>query len=161
MESFFEAPDVAEVASSLINSIPEHSALRGVKIAYLFTDKKQKDGATDKIDWAYAKLVPKELRASDDSMPWFIIVVNQYVWQELDETERKALIDHELCHCQIKINKDGYRMPSMKNHDYSDFGGVIARYGAWSPSLKEWSKHIKAEQLDLFEKTAVQEEVEL
>ena len=157
MESMYEAPEVAEVANSLINSVPEHFGLKGVKIAYLFSDKKQKDGAIDRINWSYVKPTGKELRAHDDGVPWFVMVINEYVWQELDENQRKALIDHELSHCKIQINGEGFRSPVTKQHDYSDFSGVIARYGAWSPTLKDWGQHIKSDQLDMFEKVEVQE----
>lgn len=157
MESLYEAHDVEEVAKGLINSVPEHYDLKGVKIAYLFTDKKQKDGGIGKITWAYVRPTNKELRAHDDTIPWFVMVVNEYVWQELDEKQKKALVDHELCHCKIRVNKEGFRSPVTKQHDYSDFSGVLARHGAWSPTLRNWGEHIKAKQIDMFEEVESKE----
>ncbi len=139
------AEEIEQIARQVINDVPEHQDLQDVKIGYLFDDQLPKLDSEGGMTWAYARKVPIEMLVYDEKLPWFIIVVNKYQWDALDTGERKALIDHELCHCRIKIDKNGLRSAAMRKHDYSEFLGVVERHGAWTPSLKHMASHMQTE----------------
>lgn len=57
----------------------------------------------------------------------YVMVIAEDEWHELTMDQRKALIDHELCHCGF--DDDGE--PSIFGHDLEEFGAVIERHGLW------------------------------
>lgn len=77
----------------------------------------------------------------------FIIWFAQDVWEELDHIQRRALVDHELCHCTIDNEK-----AKMKSHDLNEFLCIFERYGFWWPQSEEAERVFQA-QLGLGEVT--------
>lgn len=70
-----------------------------------------------------------EERAEFDFSMWFA----WDEWQMLEEYQRDAIVDHELCHC----GWDEAGKPFLINHDIGEFNAIIARYGLWWPSGDE------------------------
>ena len=99
----------------------------------------------------------KELAAYD-----FVIILQAEFFQSGDVTEaqRRALLDHELTHATIRVDKDGepvvdergrtqYR---IRKHDIEEFEGVIRRNGVYKRDLETFAKTIlglNAKQLKL------------
>ena len=67
------------------------------------------------------------------------IVIDKVAWDELDERERVALIDHELTHCVLKVDSDGkvvrddLNRPKLRvrKHDFQIgwFDEIVQRHG--------------------------------
>lgn len=77
--------------------------------------------------------------------PDFLLTFNADWAAQASDIEWCAVVDHELYHCAQ--NRDAYGMPkfhqdgspsfAMKGHDVSEFIGVVRRYGAVSPEVRE------------------------
>ena len=87
--------------------------------------------------WAKAKKVSQETETLIGAKADFIITVSEDVWEQLDDKQRMALIDHELCHC-LRGDDDKYGNPKweMVGHDIEEFFAVIKRHGDWSEDIK-------------------------
>lgn len=57
----------------------------------------------------------------------FILWLAQDVWQTLSETEREALVFHELMHC----DRDEAGRPALRTHDAAVFNREVELYGLW------------------------------
>jgi Putative phage metallopeptidase len=83
--------------------------------------------------------------------PWdFVILLNETVWMDPDfgDKQKKALLDHELCHATIATDKAGnarkdergrllYR---MRRHDIEEFRAVVKRHGCYKADLEEFAR---------------------
>lgn len=49
-------------------------------------------------------------------------------------TQKAALIDHELCHCDYD---DVEEVAGIRGHDVEEFREIIERYGLWRQDLVE------------------------
>ncbi len=77
----------------------------------------------------------------------FVIWFAKDVWEGvLNSAQRRALADHELCHCSML---DG---PSIRPHDVEEFSAVIARHGLWDQALMEMAQAIEQYKLPFEEK---------
>jgi hypothetical protein len=73
----------------------------------------------------------------------FIVLLNKEAWQTLDETQKKALIFHELCHAQVVIDADGNPKQDdrdrlvcrIRKHDVEEFRAVTDKFGLWTQDL--------------------------
>ena len=74
----------------------------------------------------------------------WIICLNRQAFQEFNEAQRRALIDHELCHAAAAYKKNGdkkfdaagrqcYR---VRKHDVEEFREIIQRHGCWKSDLE-------------------------
>lgn len=55
----------------------------------------------------------------------FIVTINKLFWDKMNVKERKALVDHELCHCGKSDN--GW---CIWPHDLEDFIGIVRGMGS-------------------------------
>lgn len=80
----------------------------------------------------------------------FIILLNREVWDDPEFTpdKKRALIDHELCHADISLDKEGipkeddrgrlvYR---MKKHDIEEFHAIVDRHGLYKADLVRFAE---------------------
>ena len=140
------ADEAKQIANELIAEVHQH--LRTARILYLFTTQKKKH--LDKVVLGKAsKLAPllKYLSSGMESVADgfdFILMFDVAEWQDLDAAQRKALVDHELCHCAV--GDDGWR---IRGHDVEEFRAVIERHGFWKYDLKAFGE--TAQQLPLIE----------
>lgn len=76
-----------------------------------------------------------------------MIEINKQAWDPLNKKQKRALIDHELCHCLWDVEKGLY----MRTHDVEEFSEIIKRHGLWQPDVQLFAeiavKHVK--QLEL------------
>jgi len=77
----------------------------------------------------------------------FLILLNEEFWssEEVDRSQRMALLDHELTHCQVKLDKQGEPVRDaagrpvwrIRRHDVEEFHDVARRWGLWTSTLEK------------------------
>jgi hypothetical protein len=106
----------------------------------------------------------KCIKASDlqrELVDWdFVILLNHEVWTATEFTKEKkmALLDHELCHAELALDKEGEpkvdaggrKQYRIRKHDFQEFNAIIERHGLWMKDLEVLGKTIQKLQLPLF-----------
>lgn len=123
-----------EYVVEMVHEVAEqcHARLDGTSIAVLFQDQATKCHGRAAI--ATASLPPKRMAPLLDGKYDFVICIAEPEWDELDEGQRKAVIDHELCHCALDPTSG---KPFIRPHDYEEFAEVVARHGMWRKDTAE------------------------
>lgn len=133
MARFKDAPDdVVELVQGLISLY--HEPLQDAKIGLLMRDEAPASGSM--ITLGQARKVSPEHRVLMDFD--FIIWFAQDEWDRLSTLQRRALADHELCHCSMWRGKT-----SIRRHDFEEFNCIIERYGFWRPTGKWTEKAVQ------------------
>lgn len=150
------APAVQRIATDLIAK--HHHHLDDVRIEYVFRSEaatsngKTVMGKARKITGLNAylsqPLEPDETPAGGE-VDYFVVEIAEDVWTILDDGQRKALVDHELCHCTTDWDKDGDLVLKIKAHDLEEFKAVVDRHGLWQPDLTSFAEAIPFQQLRL------------
>jgi hypothetical protein len=131
-----EAPaEVIRLATQLIEE--HHPDLAEASVAFVMRSKRGK--FLGKFVLGKASKVPDRLKPYIDFD--FLIWLSEEDWKELDPETKRALIDHELCHCTMQNGK-----PKMRAHDIEEFYCIAHRYGLWHPQLKLFGEAISAGQ---------------
>ena len=75
----------------------------------------------------------------------FVIILRRDFWQHAQVTalQRRALLDHELTHATVRLDKDGEpvidergrQVYRLRKHDIEEFGCIVARYGLYKRDL--------------------------
>jgi hypothetical protein len=73
----------------------------------------------------------------------FVIMLNKEAWPGLNLKEKRALIDHELCHANVVLDSDGEPKVDdadrlvcrIRKHDTEEFRDVVKRHGLWTSDL--------------------------
>lgn len=79
----------------------------------------------------------------------FIILLKKSFWQDLQVTpeQRRALLDHELCHCEVKLDERtgdpvyderGRKCFRLRKHDLEEFTAIARRYGCWKADIESF-----------------------
>lgn len=79
-------------------------------------------------------------------LPDFLIVIDAEFWAACSDVEADALLFHELAHVQQKLDKfgaprfdlNGMPVYGLVAHDVTAFKSEVARYGLWSPDLRDF-----------------------
>jgi hypothetical protein len=135
------APDVEKIAKELIRE--HHRHLTNVEIKFVFTDKIQKRAG--KETWGTARKVGS-LAAflagqdeNDEQATFFVITITEPIWSYLPPEKRRALVDHELCHCWIDLDDEGdHPKLILVGHDLEEFIQVIQRHGLWRDDVQKF-----------------------
>lgn len=103
------------------------------------------------------KRVAETLSASAQANPhdYFVIEIAQEAWRFLSDTQKIALVDHELCHLTTDYNDAGERVLAIAPHDVEEFAEVVKRHGLWSGDVKAFIN--QATQLSLIDTSKVAE----
>lgn len=145
MAGYGPAPEVAEMARPLIEE--HHPDLRDVPIVYVFRSRATAKGGRKVL--AKARVV-KGLHAflpalaSGDLTPhsefgydFFCMEVAADAWYDLTDSQRVALVDHELCHFAVAYDdEDNTRSLWIRAHDVEEFIEVARRHGQWEAGLQ-------------------------
>ncbi|SDU42295.1 putative metallopeptidase [Jiangella alkaliphila] len=72
-------------------------------------------------------------------------------WELLNEKQRVALVDHELCHFEVIEDDevDGGRRLATRGHDLEEFTAVVERHGLWRPEVEAFAGAAIGAQLEL------------
>lgn len=122
-----------EIAKQLIPE--DHPEVANAEILYLFTDKTVK--RRGKVQLA------RTMKASDliDHLSGgadFVIVFSSEPWAALSEEQRVALVDHQLCYCDMKTDKDGNEGFTLRAADFEGFTANIERHGLWNKNVADF-----------------------
>jgi len=87
----------------------------------------------------------RELAAFD-----FIVLLRKVFWADARVTDwqRRALLDHELCHGALKLDVNGEPIEDergrkvfrTRKHDVEEFSAIVERYGLWTGDLERMAK---------------------
>lgn len=151
MAEWMPAPEVEAIAESLIEEVDRHRDLGKARIEYVFIDPTPKSkgrmvwGRARKITGLSAHLAAatRPLRFREPA-PFFVVEIAHDVWSTLDERQRRALVDHELCHLWVDETDDGELVLGTAGHDVEEFRGVIARHGLWNRSTEAFARGLSA-----------------
>lgn len=144
MAEYWRCPDeVAAMADKIIDAY--HTHLEGARILFLFRDQAAKS-AGKLIAGKASKMSPKDNALADATPPYaFKIELAHDLWTLNNESWRRALLDHELCHCGGD-EEDGWEIIA---HDLEEFACIVERHGLWKSDVKDFCGRV--DQLDLFE----------
>lgn len=144
------APQVAEIADKLI--VEHHERLAGVKIEYVFRRKHTKShgrvvyGKCRKVGALAAFLAadppPGEFVDCSD-VALFVVEIAYDMWEMMTESERVALVDHELCHAAVTYDAEGDARLAIRGHDVEEFAEIIERRGLWTRELAEFGGSVQ------------------
>jgi hypothetical protein len=116
---------VLELANEIIAE--HHPDLEEFNIGFIFRSEASSSGGKRIIGQA-AKAPAKLAPFMDlDGIVWLALDF----WMNADALQKRALIDHELCH--FEVNNAGEL--TLRGHDIEEFREIITRYGLWSVDL--------------------------
>lgn len=87
-----------------------------------------------------AKCFPAADRAV--GAPDFSITLLLNWWELATDEQRRALVDHELCHCGLDDTGE-YEKPMSVPHEFEGFHAELARHGPWDHNLQRVDKQLK------------------
>lgn len=153
MPEYSLAQEAQLIGSDLIPKYHDH--LRTVRIEYVFNDSVIKTKGKEMLGRAKKKSGLDAFLAAnvseDEPQPFFVIEISKPAWDLLDSKQKKALVDHELCHCLWDVDKGIY----MRTHDVEEFSEIIKRHGLWQPDVELFAtiaaKHVKQINLPMDE----------
>lgn len=126
---YADATEVEAVARELIRKVPEHEHLASARIRYLFRSGSL--AHRGKAVYGRAIVLPERDRLLSGGYE-AVIVISRQIWDLLQPAQRRALVDHELCH--LTRNDDGDL--ALAQHDVEEFAAVIRRHGLWTEELR-------------------------
>lgn len=145
MTKFYQPTrDVIELVESVMKRYHPH--LEDARIGVLFRDEAPKSG--NGVTYGQAKRVKDDDKAAGLEYD-FIIWFAEDQWELMTEAQREALVDHELCHCDL-VEKDGKLQPKMRDHDITEFNCIIERHGLWWPGAEVTRQAIRSHTMPLF-----------
>lgn len=79
----------------------------------------------------------------------FVIILNKETWnaEGFGIKQKRALIDHELCHAQVATDKNGEvkrdtmgrKVYRTRKHDLEEFQDVVTRHGCYLKDIQEFA----------------------
>lgn len=128
-EEWIKAPEsVLKLADELIALY--HEPLLSANIGFVFRATADRSGEKLVLGKA-AKVSPRDKVYNNLD---FIIWLAQDWWMGiLTDHQRRALLDHELCHCKFDEESETFK---IRPHDIEEFQEIIERYGLWDESLR-------------------------
>jgi predicted metallopeptidase len=156
MASYARAPQIAEIASDLIEKVDDHKPLAGVPIFYVWRDTASKSkgrlvlAKARKVSGlnAFLSNITAGLPDVDANDSMFVVEVAADTWGRLTHDQQVALVDHELCHLQVDEDGDGRPVLSLRGHDLEEFAAIVERHGLWASDVAAFGSAV-AEQLAL------------
>lgn len=145
-------PEMYELLDELITE--HHDELFNARVALAFN-------TSWKPDTDGHRTIGRCRKVSDLEREWmpfdFIILLHKEFWTspEVTDEQRRALLDHELCHAGVAVDRDGE--PKLderdrlvfrtKKHTVEEFHEIITRHGIWKYELETfWETLQKAKQ---------------
>lgn len=130
--------DVEKMARDII--VKYHPELVNLKIAYIFKNKSIKSRGRE-CNAQISKVSPKVQAICEVD---FVVTLSAPRWQELNEIQHSALLDHELSHILITENEStGEEKRQMVCHDVEEFLSVIRRWGLTVLDLEMLGKAVR------------------
>lgn len=147
-----EATDtVGSIAGGLIPNY--HPELSTARMNYVFVSEASKKGGIELLG---------RVKKVSGFLEWvlesdFLIEIPMDKWNELEEHQRTALIDHLLERCTGEEDeKTGEMRWRLREPDVQEFSSILDRHGAWNNQLAGFVSVAKRVNIDGF----IEEEVE-
>jgi len=129
----------------MLNELVEqhHEELTNARIALAWnlSWKPDVDGRVTLGKCKLASDLDRELAAFD-----FVIILRQEFFQDpqVKDTQRRALLDHELSHATVRLDDEGEpiedergrKVYRIRKHDIEEFSGIVARHGLYKRDLE-------------------------
>lgn len=114
-----------------------------IAMAWRLDVKPNKDGFVELGKCKKGSDLDRELHHFD-----FVIMLNKIFWDRFSTAQKRALVDHELCHAQVSVDSEGEVVRDERNrevyrirrHDIEEFRDVVARHGFYKADLVEFAK---------------------
>lgn len=135
-ENYSEADEPTAIARELIQK--HHPHLAEARIVCLFELADEPKTKNGKIVLASARKATGMLACF--SQRDFILTFHGKSWEELTSETKRALVMHELCHCDREDGKW-----ATKGHDLEEFGAVVEKFGLWHRGLQNMAAVIQEE----------------
>lgn len=117
-----------------------HPRLANSGIAVLMQDKATKKNG--KVVLGKAEKFPEKFLPFTQGIHYdFLVTFADDEWQNLDMHQRRALVDHELCHLEYDENLAA----TLRAHDVEEFVEIIERYGLWQPDIRRMANAIQGQ----------------
>ena len=122
---YTKAPEVEVLANAMIESFHEH--LKKANISYVYVDQARhmSDGRTILGQAAKRNKLDKLLSERKED---FVVIISKDRWEKMTEEERRALVDHELCHCGIMVDANGKEKFVLRGHPIEEFPENLKRF---------------------------------
>lgn len=116
-------------------------AMASIRCAWMLADTIDKDGHRKLGQMKLCSELEYQLHGADA-----ILITNREAWREMEDNQRKAYVDHELCHLRQKLGKDGQqeedesgrKLWRLAKHDLEEFRDVVARHGCYMSDIQEF-----------------------
>lgn len=145
------APDLAEMAAPIIAECHPH--LRGYPLRFGWRSKARKidgeakAGTAEIISGREACFLmtdaEKEMLGQEQGPKLFWVEISVIDWMVATVRQRVALLDHELRHCVIKLNRQFMPVMKIDPHDVEEFNDIVLRHGKWNPRLEAFAKALE------------------
>jgi len=129
--------DVIELAEKLIAAYNKNAL--DAEIGYRFRSKCAKRGGKT--------VLARTIKQSEAGKIFnggldFVLEIGDDAWQTLDDTQREALLLHEILHIKAEVDEEngGTVEFGLNSHDTEEFRKVIEVYGFWMPDIEELAK---------------------
>ena len=140
-----------DAAYKLLDEVRDkwHEDMYGAKIALAYRKrlKRDKDGIL---------MLGRCVRVTDlqkEFIPFdFIIILNREVWQDtaFDKKKKTALLDHEMCHATLALDKHhdrkndekGRTVYRLRHHDIEEFRSVVEHHGCYKADLVKFAESL-------------------
>lgn len=138
----------------------EHLSEARIALAWMLDVKADADGHLTLGKCKKATDLDREFREFD-----FVILLNATAWKQFSELQRAALVDHELHHAGLVLNKKtgdpvederGRKVYRVRKHDLEEFRGVVKRHGLYKSDLEEFAR--TCQEAPLFKEEAKADE---
>lgn len=127
-------PEVMKMVSSLIKDYHPHLLLIEEDIGVVFREKAREvaglviPGQTKKAPPLLPILTDKKFTYK------YVIEIGENAWQELDERQRMALLDHHLCAMKVEEDAESGEIKcSIRPPDFVGYKEEVERWGMWRP----------------------------
>lgn len=133
----YTLPEIDDPVHKLLRAVVKahHTTLDGAEIALVYEHGIKPD-CDGHLVWGRAKKVsPLEQSFREHD---FTIILNAEVWATLPAAAKRALLDHELCHCGVKTDDAGEPTFYMRKHDLEEFEDVVRRHGLWRSGVEDF-----------------------
>jgi len=145
----------------MLNKLIEqhHTELTNARVALAWNTswKADVDGRVKLGKCKKASDLDRELAAFD-----FVVLLQAEFWQNaaVTDDQRRALLDHELCHATVRLDRDGEPMRDergrtvyrTRKHDIEEFTEIIERHGCYKRDLERFASALRrAKQKSLIE----------
>lgn len=140
-----DEPELYALMEELIDEFHDHLIGAKIALAWCHSWKPDPDGILTLGKCKKAADLDRQLHNRD-----FVILLNHAVWTvaEFTDEQKRALLDHELCHADIaldsegesQVTADGRTVYRIKKHDLEEFQCIVERHGCWKKHIEEFAR---------------------